>query len=89
MLFSVEQAFEGREEIRAPLKTPAWEARAFEDPFENFITTHDTATKFAQNSVIIIPITRCNAIDTVTLFDVTNVALLHLSSEPIAYQLFP
>ena len=26
MLFSVEQAFEGREEIRAPLKTPAWEA---------------------------------------------------------------
>ena len=28
MLFSVEQAFAGREEIRAPLKTPAWEARA-------------------------------------------------------------
>ena len=27
MLFSVEQAFVGREEIRAPLKTPAWEAR--------------------------------------------------------------
>ena len=26
MLFSVEQAFVGREEIRAPLKTPAWEA---------------------------------------------------------------
>ena len=25
MLFSVEQAFVGREEIRAPLKTPAWE----------------------------------------------------------------
>ena len=29
MLFSVEQAFVGREEIRAPLKTPAWEARLF------------------------------------------------------------
>ena len=27
MLFSVEQAFVGRKEIRAPLKTPAWEAR--------------------------------------------------------------
>ena len=26
MLFSVEQAFVGREEIRAPLKMPAWEA---------------------------------------------------------------
>ena len=26
MLSSVEQAFVGREEIRAPLKTPAWEA---------------------------------------------------------------
>ena len=27
MLSSDEQAFVGREEIRAPLKTPAWEAR--------------------------------------------------------------
>ena len=27
MLSSVEQAFVGREEIRAALKTPAWEAR--------------------------------------------------------------
>ena len=26
MLSSVEQAFVGREEIRVPLKTPAWEA---------------------------------------------------------------
>ena len=26
MLFSVEQAFVGRDEIRAALKTPAWEA---------------------------------------------------------------
>ena len=31
MLFSVEQAFVGREEIRAPPKTPAWEAREGED----------------------------------------------------------
>ena len=29
MLFSVEQAFVGREEIRAPLKTPAWEAMLY------------------------------------------------------------
>ena len=28
MLFSVEQAFVGRDEKRAPLKTPAWEARS-------------------------------------------------------------
>ena len=28
MLFSVEQAIVGREEIRAPLKTPAWEANS-------------------------------------------------------------
>ena len=27
MLFSVEQAFVGREEIRDPLKTPAWETK--------------------------------------------------------------
>ena len=27
MLSSVEQAFVGREEIRAPVKTPAWEAK--------------------------------------------------------------
>ena len=26
MLFSIEQAFVGREEIRAPQKMPAWEA---------------------------------------------------------------
>ena len=26
MLFSVEQAFVGRDEKRAPLKTPTWEA---------------------------------------------------------------
>ena len=31
MLSSVEQAFVGREEIRAPLKMPAWEARYIAD----------------------------------------------------------
>ena len=34
-LFSVEQAFVGREEIRAPLKTPAWEA-THDEEYENF-----------------------------------------------------
>ena len=29
MLFSVEQAFVGRDEKRAPLKTPAWEAMLY------------------------------------------------------------
>ena len=34
MLFSVEQAVVGREEIQAPLKTPAWEATLIDDdPF--------------------------------------------------------
>ena len=31
MLSLVEQAFVGREEIRAPLKTPAWEATSYID----------------------------------------------------------
>ena len=31
MLFSVEQAFVGRDEKRAPLKTPAWEAMGTRD----------------------------------------------------------
>ena len=33
MLFSVEQAFVGRDEIRAPLKAPAWEATTQRDSF--------------------------------------------------------
>ena len=33
MLSSVEQAFVGREEIRAPLKTPAWEASYYQATF--------------------------------------------------------
>ena len=32
MLFSAEQAFVGRDERRAPLKTPVWEARWIQDP---------------------------------------------------------
>ena len=38
MLSSVEQAFVGREEIRAPLKTPAWEPMALvaKDSFSFF-----------------------------------------------------
>ena len=32
MLFSVEQAFVGRDEIRAPLKTSAWEATSSTPP---------------------------------------------------------
>ena len=33
MLFSVQQAFVGRDEIRAPLKTSAWEATSSTPPF--------------------------------------------------------
>ena len=39
MLFSVEQAFVGREEIRAPLKTPAWEATGIRIQIE-FVHPH-------------------------------------------------
>ena len=45
MLFSVEQAFVGRDERRAPLKTPVWEART--EPAhisaDQPIFRHDTA----------------------------------------------
>ena len=34
MLFSVEQAFVGKDEKRTPLKTPTWEAK--ESPEDNF-----------------------------------------------------
>ena len=37
MLSSVEQAFVGREEIRAPLKMPAWEAMKIKDCFGMFL----------------------------------------------------
>ena len=38
MLFSVEQAFVVREEIRAPLKTLAWEASLDAAEVEKYIT---------------------------------------------------
>ena len=44
MLFSVEQAFVGRQEIRAPLKTPAWEASALRDEEEIIIPQMQEAT---------------------------------------------
>ena len=34
MLSSVEQAFVGRDEKRAPLKTPAWEATLNQEPIK-------------------------------------------------------
>ena len=37
MLFSVEQAFVGREEIRSPLKTPAGEAISMAEDMNNYI----------------------------------------------------
>ena len=43
MLSSVEQAFVGREEIRAPLKTPAWEATF--DPVQNPTPRHQITEK--------------------------------------------
>ena len=39
MLFSVEQAFVGRDEKRAPLKTPAWEAKAMFAQVLSFLHT--------------------------------------------------
>ena len=39
MLFSVEQAFVGRDEKQAPLKTPAWEAMPLTHP-KHIIHTH-------------------------------------------------
>ena len=34
MLFSVEQVFVGRDEKRAPLNMPAWEAKVFPIPLK-------------------------------------------------------
>ena len=34
MLFTVEQAFVGRDEKRAPIKMPAWEAKLFPIPLK-------------------------------------------------------
>ena len=43
MLFSVEQAFVGRDEKRAPLKTPAWEAMNHEKSFRILLLLLTTA----------------------------------------------
>ena len=40
MLFWVEQAFVGRDEIRAPLKTPAWEASGYAISRQNNLELH-------------------------------------------------
>ena len=45
MLFSVEQAFVGREEIRAPLKMPAWEATGLPAVYPDLCTRHDWLVK--------------------------------------------
>ena len=67
MLFSVEQAFVGREEIRAPLKTPAWEATVYPVKERNTSSTiitighidecHYVSTTALQSSA---PISMCN-----------------------------
>ena len=54
MLFSVEQAFVGRDEKRAPLKTPAWEAMPAtelcnyqqQQQKKNFINKHINLQKY-------------------------------------------
>ena len=51
MLFSVEQAFVGREEIRAPLKTPAWEATQMHD-WETYL--FDTWLRFCHSQVVVV-----------------------------------
>ena len=55
MLFSVEQAFVGREEIRTPLKTPAWEAtRANARLVGKFISIGDISVSIAfQNTTTV------------------------------------
>ena len=55
MLFSVEQAFVGRDEKRAPLKTPAWEAKYFSEPLIDLFSLYVSVTvsfKFCLNHVI-------------------------------------
>ena len=53
MLYSVEQAFVGRDERRAPLKTPAWEANAPDDwPFLLCVTVGPSdISKFTEGSL--------------------------------------
>ena len=51
MLSSVEQAFVGREEIRAPLKTPAWEANCNPDHKKFSPLSNTTLLAIFQNFV--------------------------------------
>ena len=44
MLFSVEQAFVGKDEIQAPLKTPAWEVTIYRDPNKSEVLKSCKAT---------------------------------------------
>ena len=46
MLFLVEQGFDGRDEIRAPLKRPAWEAVKCTDELYVFIRFGQGASLF-------------------------------------------
>ena len=46
MLFSIERAFVGRDEIQAPLKTSAWKAKAVPDCGRKHITS-DKRLKWA------------------------------------------
>ena len=45
MLFSVEQAFAGKDERRAPLKTPAWEVIANPLPGQYLTHAHSHITR--------------------------------------------
>ena len=48
MLFSVEQAFVGRDEKRAPLKAPAWEAN--QGSIKSFFSSYFTKRKLIDDS---------------------------------------
>ena len=54
-LFSVEQAFVGRGEIRAPLKTPAWEATSLHAKLQ----TRERDTRGRKPEKKIVPIPYC------------------------------
>ena len=53
MLSSVEQAFLGRDEKRAPLKTPAWEAMVFKATINQskvaLVHPNDPTNRFTKN----------------------------------------
>ena len=59
MLFSVEQALVGRDEKRAPLKTPAWEARSTLG-FDGFHVCSNTAINCPRVRKNLNPVSREN-----------------------------